>query len=238
MTPTAHDLYPVIDATWPAAALHQTGPWLVRDGQGGGKRVSAATAQAPVTGDDIDQAEQAQHSLNQPALFMIRETDSALDHLLAARGYALIDPVAIYLAPTAAIASPAPPPLAAIPFWPPLEITRLIWGEGGIGPERLAVMDRVTLPKTGLLGRNGSRSAGVAFVAALGHTAMLHALEVRPGQRRQGTALNIMSRAALWAQDQGATRISVLVTQANAPARNLYASLGMTIVGQYHYRQK
>jgi len=30
----------------------------------------------------------------------------------------------------------------------------------------------------------------------------------------------------------------VAVTEANAPARALYASLGMKAVGQYHYRVK
>ena len=56
--------------------------------------------------------------------------------------------------------------------------TRALWAEGGIGPARLAVMDRVTLPKTAILGRTGDRAAGVAFVAATGDCAMLHALEV------------------------------------------------------------
>ena len=32
-----------MEATWPAASRRQVGPFVIRDGQGGGKRVSAAT---------------------------------------------------------------------------------------------------------------------------------------------------------------------------------------------------
>ena len=44
MTPAT--LQAAMDATWPAAAMHRAGPWMLRNGAGGGKRVSAATAEA------------------------------------------------------------------------------------------------------------------------------------------------------------------------------------------------
>ncbi|MEY4981892.1 MAG: hypothetical protein RIR62_158, partial [Pseudomonadota bacterium] len=89
-----------------------------------------------------------------------------------------------------------------------------------------------------LLGRAGDRAAGVAFVACYGKCAMLHALEVTPALRRQGTAHNMLRAAANWAQDQGAVTLALLVTAANQPARNLYAFLEMQVVGHYHYRAK
>jgi ribosomal protein S18 acetylase RimI-like enzyme len=99
-------------------------------------------------------------------------------------------------------------------------------------------MARVSGPKTAILGRINDRAAGTAFVALHEQTAMLHALHVLPGQRRQGIAAHMMRAAALWAQDQGAQRFSVVVTSANTAALALYASLGMTIVGHYHYRMR
>jgi ribosomal protein S18 acetylase RimI-like enzyme len=48
----------------------------------------------------------------------------------------------------------------------------------------------------------------------------------------------MMRKAAAWAQDHGAKRFLVLVTAANAEANALYSSLGMRIVGHYHYRSK
>lgn len=236
MTPEL--LYEVMEATWPAADLHRVGPWTIREGNGGGQRVSAATAAEAVEPRDIALAEGAMIQLGQEPLFMIRIGDENLDAALAARGYHLHDPVVAYAAPTATLAIPAPDPMTAFALWPPLSIAIDLWAEAGIGPGRLSVMDRVIGPKTTILGRINDRAAGVAFVACHGDQAMLHALEVTPGLRRQGSANNIMRAAAIWAQNQGAKQLSLAVTQSNLTARNLYASLDMEVVGTYHYRKK
>jgi ribosomal protein S18 acetylase RimI-like enzyme len=231
------DPFAVIEATWPAAALHRAGPWLLREGRGGGKRVSATTAAGDWQDADIALAEAAQASLGQDLLFMLRPDEAALDATLEAQGYRIVDPVVILAGPVAALTDP-PPPMTTFPIWPPLAIMRDIWAEGGVGAGRIAVMERVTAPKTAILGRINDRAAGTAFVALHDKTAMLHALHVLPGQRRQGIAAHMMQAAALWAQDQGAERFSVVVTAANAAALALYASLGMAIVGHYHYRMR
>lgn len=231
------DLPGVMDATWPAAALHRAGPWLLREGRGGGKRVSAASAEAQWQPSDIALAEAAQAELGQPPLFVLRAGDEALDAELEARGYRIIDPVIAYAAPVAQLTAVPVPPIRVFPIWPPLAIQTEIWAEGGIGPERLAVMAR-TADRTSLLGRINDRAAGSAFVALHGDTAMLHALHVLPEQQRHGLGAHMTRAAAFWARDRGAVNLSLVVTRENAPARALYASLGMQIVGQYHYRMK
>lgn len=235
--PSVGRLLQAMEATWPAAACHPDGPFTLREGNGGGKRVSAATACGPVTAADIAGAEAGMRALGQPPLFLVRGGDARLDAQLAAAGYHLIDPVVLYCAATALLADPVPPPLATFALWPPLAITEAIWADAGIGAARLAVMERVTGPKTSFLARALSRSAGAAFVACDGDIAMLHALEVVPGLRRHKTASNILRSAAAWALDQGAVWLGVAVTVANVPAGNLYTSLGMSVVGHYHYRQ-
>lgn len=231
MTPEA--LAEVMEATWPAASRRGLGPFTLRDGAGGGKRVSAASLVGDFTEADLDAAEAAM-----PApLMLIRDADAALDAALDARGWRVVDPVVAYAAPVAALTADLPP-LAAFPHWPPLEIARSVWAEGGIGPARLAVMDRVQGPKTALLARTDDRPAGVAFVACHGAEAMLHALEVRPEQRRKGTGQSLLHAAANWAAAQGAAQLSLVVTRQNAAARALYDRLGMRVVGQYHYRMK
>jgi GNAT superfamily N-acetyltransferase len=235
---TPERIYDVLEQTWPAAGLRNIGPWTIREGAGGGQRVSAATAEAAVADSDISEAEAAMQVLGQDPLFMIRRSDAELDRLLAARGYALHDPVVIYAAPVAALALPAPATMSAFAAWPPLGIAAQIWADAGIGLGRLAVMDRARGAKTTILGRVNDRASGVAFVACHSNAAMLHALEVCPSQRRQGSANNIMRMAAVWAQDQGTETLCLAVTQANTAARALYASLGMEAVGQYHYRKK
>ena len=44
------------------------------------------------------------------------------------------------------------------------------------------------------------------------------------------------THAARWARTQGATHMAVLCTKANEGANALYTSLGLEVVGQYHYR--
>ncbi|AXX99428.1 GNAT family N-acetyltransferase [Profundibacter amoris] len=236
MTPQI--LYQTTDATWPAAEYLTVGNWTIRRGDGGGQRVSSATANGPVTSEDISVAEQAQDALGQPHLFMIRQGDEALDALLEAKGYRIKDPVNQYACPVETLTKIAPERLAAFAVWPPLAIINEIWTEQGIGAGRQAVMARARGPKTAILARQNDRAAGVAYVAIHGTTAMLHALEVVPEQRRQGVAVNIMGVAAKWAQDNGATGFSVICLRDNLPANRLYASLGMENVGYYHYRIK
>ena len=236
MMPNA--FFAVMEATWPAASVQQVGPWLIRDGQGGGKRVSAATALPGWQPGDIALAESAMTTLNQPALFLIRGGEDVLDAALAAQGYRIVDPVVVYAGPVTVLAQTAPDHMTTFPHWPPMAIAADLWAEGGIGPARLSVMQRVAGPKTVILGRAGDRASGAAFVAIHQATAMLHALEVTPAQRRQGSAHNILRASAIWAQAHGAETLSLVVTTANETARRLYASFGMQVVGNYHYRQK
>jgi ribosomal protein S18 acetylase RimI-like enzyme len=154
---------------------------------------------------------------------------------LAVQGYAIIDPVIAYAAPTDTFAPPAP--MTTFPHWPPLSIAETLWADCGTDPARIAIMHRATGPKTVILCRTADHPSGVAFIACQGKTAMLHALEVRPALRRQGSAQNMLRAAAHWARHQGADTLSMVVTQANGTARALYAGLGMQVVGQYHYRQ-
>lgn len=235
---TPETLSCVMDGTWPPAATFQVGPWTIRDGKGGGKRVSAATANAGWTDEAIPHAEAAMRTLGQRPLFLIRDGDDLLDQSLQSRGYRLVDPVMVYRADCATLAQPPAPSMTTFPHWPPLAICADIWAEGGIGAERRDVMDRAKAPKCAILSRSNDHPTGVAFVAIHDRTAMLHALEVRPGWRRQGSAHNILRAAAGWAQENDADALTLVVTVANMGARNLYTSMGMEVVGQYHYRQQ
>jgi GNAT superfamily N-acetyltransferase len=231
MTPAL--LAAVMEATWPPRHHWPVGPFTLRDGANGGKRVSAATCEGPFTEADLDAAEAA---MAEP-LMLIREGEDALDAVLAGRGWRVVDPVVAYTAPVADLTAELPH-LTAFPHWPPLEIARTIWAEGGIGSARVAVMDRVSGPKTAILVRSGDRPAGAAFVACHGLEAMVHSLEVLPAHRRRGVGANLLHAAANWAATEGAIRLSLVVTRQNAAANALYARLGMETVGHYHYRAK
>ena len=236
ITPEPHQLFGVLDATWPPATFIAQGPWTLREGKGGGQRVSAATANSPVTETDIDSAEAGMRELGQDPIFMIRPQDTALDGLLAHRGYRIADPVTAYVAPVEALTRTLPP-TTATPVWPPLTVQREIWQLGGIGEARIAVMERAASPKTTLLGRAGDSPAGVAYVAVSEGIAMLHALEVATDHRRVGLGSALLHGAANWALAQGAAWLALMVTTANAPANALYRRLSMVPVTNYHYRR-
>ncbi|WP_103258956.1 GNAT family N-acetyltransferase [Tabrizicola aquatica] len=227
MTPEV--LARVMEATWPPARVWRQGAFLCRDGAGGGKRVSAASCAGDWAEADLEALD---HDL-----VVIRPGEAALDQALEARGWRLVDPVVAYAAPVAALTGDLPP-LSAFAHWPPLEIARAIWAEGGIGPARVNVMARTAGPRAAILARHEDRPAGAAFVALDGDHAMVHAVEVRESVRRLGIGATLLRAAANWAASEGASHLSLVVTERNTAARALYSRLGMQVVGQYHYRMK
>ena len=222
-----------IDATWPAARFVETGGWMLRDGAGGGKRVSAATGAG-----EIAVAEAGMAGMGQDPLFSLREEQADLDAALAARGYRVVDPTVLYACPVPALADGRDETAKVIRCAAPLRRVDEIWQAGGIGPARRAVMARVAGASRVLMARAGDRPAGCAFVACDGALAMVHAIEVLDAFRRQGVGERLLRGAASFAAEHGAAWMTLAVTEANAPANSLYQKLGMARAGGYHYRAK
>ncbi|MEM0944344.1 MAG: GNAT family N-acetyltransferase [Pseudomonadota bacterium] len=219
-----------LDATWPAAEQVSRAGWDLRRGAGGGQRVSAARGMG-----DLAVAEAAMAAWGQAPVFCVAG-DDALDAMLEAAGYLRHDPVVLYAAPVAALDDGRDETARVIRCQTPVARGAEIWQAGGIGPARLAVMERVRGPKSVLMGRDGDRPAGMAFVACDGEGAMVHAIEVLPGHRRSGVGERLLRGAASFAREAGAAWLSLAVTEANGPANALYGKLGMRPVGHYHYR--
>lgn len=237
MKPDIRRLYRAMEATWPPHQTINAGPWTLREGLGGGKRVSAATQRAHFEPDvDLPAAEDAMRILGQIPLFMIREGDNLLDAELARRGYIVVDPVNIWMCPISALTDRKIPLVRCFSIWEPLAIMRELWSEGGISLERQHVMERARGPKTGVLGRLQDKPAGVSFCALDEDVAMLHAMYTRPDFRQQGLGGWMVRTVAHWAADWNAHWMTLLCTQDNAAANRLYSALGMELVGRYHYR--
>ena len=169
-------------------------------------------------------------------MFRLIPEDAALDRDLAARRYGVVDPVLLYAAPVARLIGSGSHVAAAYRATIRPALMEEIWHAGGIGPARLAVMDRVAGPAAFLMSRIGDCPCGAAFVAADRDVAMIHAIEVLADMRRQGAAELLIEAAARFAQAQHADWLTLAVTEANVPARALYEKLGMTVSGRYHYR--
>ena len=216
---SAPDWFAVIDATWPAADFHRVAGWIVREGQGGGKRVSAASGSG-----DISEAEAAQRALGQDLLFMIQDGQNALDTELEDRGYQIIDPVVVLARSLRSETIPASPSEGAT------DASLAIWDKGGIGPARRAVMDRANGPKTVV-----QQDGGVAFVSCHDDVAMIHALEVDAAYRRQGVGAELEHTASAWAPTR---KIAALTVESNIASRRLFQNAGYCVVSRYHYRIK
>lgn len=229
-------LFAALEATWPARRAFWERGFTFREGAGGGSRVSAASwagTDAP-EGHDLDFAERRMKAMAQSRLFILRQSQTALDAMLAGRGYRIKDPVWFYALDLRGLRME--PVADCFTIWPPLAVQADIWAEGGIDPARLAVMDRVAGPKTTVFARYEDRIAGTGFLACDGHIAMLHAVETRKALRRRGVARRMMSHMAPWARDARADWLTLVATRANVAAHGLYQSMGFTVVGGYHYR--
>ena len=232
------DIFAAVDATWPAAGVHHTGKWVIREGRGGGQRVSAASTTQTVTAADVAEAEATMAALGQSPVFTVQGDQPDLDGLLNSLGYLIKDPVQIWSGPVDVVSAGYARSLAAIFVDYPMPILAEIWAEGGIGPARLDVMRRVQGPKTCILGRLGDKPRGAAFVAVHDGLAMAHAVEVRADTRRQGVAERMMKAAAWWAGQAGATQLAALTVTRNEKTNAMWRKLGMQPVTRYHYRVK
>lgn len=233
--PDADRLFRSVDATWPPHRIWRQDGWTLRDGRGGGKRVSAATLAGPPENADIALAVRAMALMQQAPLFMIRPQDRALDERLAAAGYDVIDPVAALVAPLSEMSheAPATAPLFAAE---PTEDMARVWQAGGIGQARLDIMRRCALPKTCVALMEEGQTAAVAFAACDDGLAMCHAVEVLAGFRRRGLGRDIMLAVLDWARGQWAHGLGILTTRANHAALALYGGMGLREATGYHYR--
>lgn len=241
--PDARRITRALLATWPAVSATRVGGWTIREGQGGGNRASCATLDGPLgeaEGDaDLPAAETAMRRLGQVPLVMVRDDEGALDTLLERHAYAVHDPTRLYAIETGRLVGDGHIPMGGgYAMWPPLHKIREIWEAEGTGSARQAVMDRVPPPKAAFIARTGDHAGGAAFAAIHDGIAMIHALHVVTEKRRRGTARQLLKQVAIWAEGAGAPVTCLAVTRANTPANALYASLGMSRAGGYHYRIK
>lgn len=235
MTPDP-DLARVFETSWPAAETRDSGAFRSGRGLGAGGRVSSTLALRPDwDAADIAAVEAVHRDWSQRPMFRVPEQDARLQEALATRGYAPETPTAIMQADCAVLLAEPVPDMTAFTIWPPLAIQSDLWAAGNINPARQAVMPRVLPPHSSVLGRLDDRAAGAAFVVADGPVAMIHAIEVAPQFRRRGLAGWMIRAAAGWAAQQGATRLGLAVSRANAGARAAYDALGFHEVGSYAY---
>ena len=236
MLKNGSDIFEAIDVTWPAEKFLEIPKWKLRRSAKGGKRVSAATAIGAPDISDIKLAENKMVQWHQDKLFMIKKNEILLDEALSASGYRVIDPTNIWSISSKNLSIQKTLPVKAFTIFPPLAIQRELWRANHIPPSKIEIMDRVKTHKTTIFGRINARPAASAFVAVSNKFAMVHALVVDKKCRRQGMGKFVMQKVGSWAYQMGAESVVALCTEKNCSANILYKSLGMQVIGKYHYR--
>ncbi len=227
---------------WPAVRTAVMDGWLLRSSGGYTKRANSANAvQAGVLLDGgLLQAIEAWYARQQlPAIFRLSPLANAqCDALLAAQGYALVEPSRFLLRH----GTPTDHQLPAVPMEPHCTPA---WLAGyaqasGLAPQQQPWHQRIV---DGIGGQcayatveQGGRSVAWGLAVLERGAAGLYDVVVAPECRGQGLGRQLVSGLLQWAAAQGAQQVDLQVRGGNQVAEQLYASLGFVPVYGYHYR--
>ncbi len=245
-------------SAWPAPRNVYFGGWVFRLGGGYTKRANSANAlgdRHEMRADSINalaparefrdvmaEAERFYAANGQPTIFRLTPLAGPdADPLLAAAGYAWLDPSTVMTAPLDAARPDAAVRLAPgpTPAW-----LNGIAAAQGVAPSHRAIHDQIVtaiaLPSACATAFVGDQAAafglGVADRGAVG----LFDIIVRPEFRGRGLGRAITRALMAWGRDGGAEAEAAYlqVNDANRPAWRLYESLGFRAAYSYHYRRR
>lgn len=172
-----------------------------------------------------------------PARYLLSPAAPAgLDEVLAARGYALAEPVLVQTRTLADVASSDP----AVPPAPSDGWLRL-WAEAkDVGAERLgvaaAILERVAVPAAYAAVDLEGEPAAVGRAALDGDWVGIFSMATTPAVRRRGAARAVLGRLLTWGRAHGATAAYLQVHSRNEGAQRLYEGLGFATAYRYTFR--
>jgi GNAT superfamily N-acetyltransferase len=235
-------------AAWPAAEVRALGPWRLRNMAGVTNRANSAWAGpgTPVGGLEaaVDEVERFYAARSLAPMFQVMPlSDPRLDPLLAARGYAIFDPVSVRVAQAVGVAQ-LPGRMGAGCESALSEVWFEVSGRRGRFAGEATDVYRGLLER--LAGRAGFASACDASgrIAAVGLTVLapplagVFSMLTLPEQRRRGLGEAVLAALARFAAERGAQHLYLQVEVENAPARALYARSGFRESHRTHYRRR
>lgn len=238
------DLEHTTFAAWPDLAHDHLDGWLLRYAAGHTKRANSVNVlRAEPRGLEarIAEAEARYRAAGLRPVFRLTPlAEAELDGLLAERGYGVVEPSLVKVAPIAAGLRGDPAVrLVADP------------GDGWLGPYVAAAgLDapaRTTLeamlarvadrPVYATVAGDDGAPAAFGMAVVTGDRVGFFDVLTRPEARRMGHGRRLMESLIAWARDEGGARsMWIQVVEANAPARALYRSLGFRTLYGYRYR--
>lgn len=231
----------LVHRQWPAGVVEERHGWLLRFAGGVTKRANSVLPCAEP--DDIEQAiaaaERFYRERELPVVFSLDggARPAGLDALLAARGYAEVDPTLIMTRPLDGTwAAPAHRvDLAERPSAGWLARWWAIDGRGGPDVPEAARRIVCGVPSA-YASAGGDVPDAVGRVTVTDGWAGIYCMVVAPERRRAGLARSVLAALLGAAVERGAHHAYLAVVAANAPARALYSGIGFTVTDSYHYR--
>ena len=228
---------------WPAGETREVDGWLWRYSGGGSQRANSVSALHYHGADverTIDEIERLYGERDAPMRFQVGfplSEPEDLDARLSARGYVTHDPVTTLVKPAVAVAMPVDVVLAASPSEGWLEVYL-----SNITPDRrpfaAAILARVPAPCIFAEVRRKGETMATALGVLDEGAVIAECVGTAASARRQGAASTVMSALEAWGTAQGARTIGLQAVTTNMPAQSLYAALGYTAAGTYHYRYR
>jgi len=105
-------------------------------------------------------------------------------------------------------------------------------------PEHFDILSLIQPPAGFIVAHVAGKPAAVALVGRTGDDVAIDCVLTHPDIRRSGAATAVMHAAEAWAAAQGATRLLLMVGEANSAARTLYGKLGYEQLTSYYFRIK
>lgn len=240
-------------SAWPGLASAHSRGWLIRLSRGFTRRANSAMALRH--GADLGPAELADVEAlyarhGRPAIVRVtHKAAGGLDDRLAARGYTLLTPSEVRIAPigdlrpdAAPNAAPDAAPDAAIVVSATLPDTWVAdFGAANGRPDfdaaaMAGIIANIVAPAGFARLAEAGETIAVGMAVVLDGLVELQSIAVRPHRRGRGLGRRILAALMAWGADNGAREAVLSVEAANAPAIRLYDSLGFKLAGRYHYR--
>jgi ribosomal protein S18 acetylase RimI-like enzyme len=246
------DIGALMDAAWPAAEREVSGGWVLRAAAGVTQRANSAWPRDP-GGDPARQlaalrsARLWYRNRRLPLIFQMFEDprSAPLHAVLDAEGFTRQSETLVLVRKAGAESGSADTGVE-LATTPSAEWLRLWWSVDGRGDEAAMAVARGILEGCpalyALLRDDAGAPAAVGRLAvppagALGWGG-LYCMATRPDARRRGYGARILQALLGAGADRGLDAYWLLVTSANAGARELYAGAGFSEAGRYLYRQE
>jgi GNAT superfamily N-acetyltransferase len=228
---------------WPALREVLLDGWVLRFSEGLTRRANSANPLRPVSHADLGACEALYRRLGLPTIFrLLSLIDPLVDERLAEAGYTGEGESCVLYAPIEDIAAGRDPDVKLV-CQPTPEWFDAMAALQNHSSEQAAIyrgiVGQLAIPAAFAALSDEGGTAALAYGALHNGLLCYESVVTDRRRRRQGWGRRIVNALAAWARDQGAVGACLEVEAHNAPARALYAAIGLTReLYRYHYRRE